>query len=113
MIDLADFRPLGDRVLLRRIEEGHTSALVIPDVAKTAPRRGIVLRVGPGKRNGSGALIPLVLKPGDVLRYQSNDLDTGEYIVIQEADVLAVEEPISAVEQILGTTSRVENGCQI
>lgn len=91
MIDLSRFHPLRDQVLLERIEDPN-SLLAIPDIAQRPARRGRVLRTGPGRRISPGFCLPLEVKPGDVVQYQSSDVDTGTHILIQEADILFIEQ---------------------
>ena len=65
------FRPLHDRVVVRRIEAEEKSAggIIIPDTAKEKPQQGEVLAVGPGARDEKGNIIPLDVKPGDIVLF--------------------------------------------
>ncbi len=89
-IDLSAFQPLNAGVLLERITEPD-GLLVIPDIAKVPIHRGRVLRVGPGKRTGDGTCLPLDVRAGDIVRYQSSDVDNQTHILIEEADILFIE----------------------
>src|SRR5690606_36547666 len=66
-VEAMTFRPLHDRVLVRRIEEEETTAggIIIPDTAKEKPIQGEVIAVGPGARDEAGNLVPLEVKRGD------------------------------------------------
>lgn len=87
-------RPLGDRVLVKRMEtEEKTGAgIIIPDAAKEKAQTGTVLAVGPGKKNTNGSVMPLEVQVGDVIyfsKYSGNE--AGEdYLIIREEDVLGV-----------------------
>ncbi|GMU40427.1 MAG: 10 kDa chaperonin [Chloroflexota bacterium] len=88
--------PLTDHIILKAVkqEEITTSGLVIPDSAKEAPQHGLVVAVGPGKRNEKGDLDVIDLKDGDRILYQKYTgqevtVDSVEYIVIRFQDVLA------------------------
>ena len=93
------FRPLQDRVLIRRIEETAKSpgGIIIPDTAKEKPMEGEVVAVGPGARDENGRLVPLDVKKGDrVLFGKWSDtevkLDGEELIIMKESDLLGVLE---------------------
>lgn len=92
------FRPLRDQVLVREIpDEERIGSIVVPDVARTKPRRGEVVAVGPGKFfEELGARVPVDLKLGDVVHFspQWPVYVPGHpgYAVIQEGDVACVEE---------------------
>jgi len=89
---LADVRPVADRVLLLRLPDDGSSTLIIPDVAQQSSHRGKVERMGPGKFDlKRGSRKPLSVKLGDVVQYQSCDLDDGTFVLIEEADILFVE----------------------
>jgi chaperonin GroES len=88
--------PLTDHIVLKPVkqEEITTSGLVIPDSAKEAPQHGLVIAVGPGKRNDKGDLDVIDLKDGDRILYQKYTgqevtVDSSEYIIIRFQDVLA------------------------
>jgi chaperonin GroES len=92
-------RPLYDRIVVKRIEERETTrrGIVIPDSAQEKPHEGEVIAVGRGKRLEDGQLVALDLKAGDRIlfaKYSGNDikLDSEEYLVMREDDVLGVLE---------------------
>lgn len=94
------FRPLHDRVLVRRIEEDEKTpgGVIIPDTAKEKPIEGKVLAVGPGYRDEKGKLHRLDVKVGDRILFakfsgSEIDLEGKEVLVIRESDILAVIEP--------------------
>jgi len=91
-----NFRPLHDRVLLRRFEEEERSAggVIIPDTAKEKPMQGEVMAVGPGARNAKGEIIPLDIGVGDrvlIGKWSGTEvkLDGEELLILKESDVLA------------------------
>jgi len=92
-----DIRPLHDRLVVQRLEEGEqkTGEIVIPDTAKEKPQRGKVIYAGFGKVNGDGKRIPLDVKAGDLIlfgKYTNPEvkLDGEEYLIMREDEVLAV-----------------------
>ena len=92
-----DIRPLHDRVVVKRIEEGETKigGLFIPDSAKEKPQQGEVVAVGKGKRTDDGKLLPMDLKVGDRIlfgKYSGNDIkiDGNEYLIMREDEILGV-----------------------
>ena len=92
-------KPLGDRLIVRAIEEEETTAsgLVLPDTAKEKPQKGKVLAVGDGKLDDDGKRIPLDVKAGDLILFgkysgQEIKLDGEEYLIMREDEVLAVIE---------------------
>src|ERR687898_281418 len=93
------FRPLHDRVVVRRIEaEDKTKGgIIIPDTAKEKPQEGEVIAVGPGARDESGKLIPLDLKPGDRVlfgKWSGSEvrIDGEELLIMKESDIMGVVE---------------------
>ncbi len=91
------FRPLHDRVLVRRIEEEERTpgGVIIPDTAKEKPMEGEVLAVGPGGRDESGKLTPLDVKPGDRILFgkwsgTEVKIDDEELVVMKESDIMGV-----------------------
>jgi chaperonin GroES len=91
------FRPLGDRVLVRRVEEEQKTkgGIIIPDTAKEKPQEGSVISVGPGTRDDSGKVQPLDLKAGDRILFgkwsgSEIKLDGEDLIIMKESDVLGV-----------------------
>ena len=92
-----DIRPLHDRIVVRRLEEGEQTigAIIIPDSAKEKPQRGEVIAAGRGKVKDDGQRLPLDLKPGDQIlfgKYTSQEvtLDGEQYLIMREDEVLAV-----------------------
>ncbi len=93
------FRPLHDRVLVRRIEEAETirGGIVIPDTAKEKPQEGEAIAVGSGKLLDSGQRVALEVKAGDRVlfgKYGGNEikLDGEDYLILREDEILAVLE---------------------
>src|SRR6266498_636108 len=91
------FRPLHDRVVVRRIESDERTAggIIIPDTAKEKPQEGEVIAVGPGGRDESGKLIPLDVKAGDRIifgKWSGTEvkLDGVEYLIMKESDLMGV-----------------------
>jgi chaperonin GroES len=91
-------KPLGDRLIVRAIEEEQTTAsgIVLPDTAKEKPQKGKVLAVGDGKLDEDGKRVPIDLKKGDEVYYSKyggneiKDPDTGEeLLVLRESDIHA------------------------
>jgi len=94
------FRPLGDRVLVRRVEEEEKTkgGIIIPDTAKEKPQEGEVLAVGPGARDDNGKLQPLDVSVGDRILFgkwsgTEVKLDGEDLIIMKETDILGVLEP--------------------
>jgi chaperonin GroES len=92
-------RPLGDRVLVKRIEEEEKTkgGIIIPDTAKEKPQEGRVMAVGGGKTLEDGQVVPLELKTGDKIlfsKYSGSDikLDGEEHLILREGDILGVIE---------------------
>ena len=93
------FRPLHDRVLVRRIEAGEKTAggIIIPDTVKEKPQEGEVIAAGPGARDESGKLVPLDLKAGDRVLFgkwsgTEVKIDGEELLIMKESDVMGVIE---------------------
>jgi chaperonin GroES len=91
------FRPLHDRVVVRRIdaEEKRAGGIIIPDTAKEKPQQGEVLAVGPGKRDDTGKLIALDLKEGDQILFgkwsgTEAKIDGEDLLIMNENDILGV-----------------------
>ena len=92
-------RPLHDRILVRRIEEGEKTkgGLIIPDTAKEKPMEGKVIAVGNGRVSEDGKLLPLDVHKGDRVlfgKYSGTEIQVegDEHLIIREDDVLAVLE---------------------
>ena len=97
------FRPLHDRVVIRRIEgEGKTKGgIIIPDTAKEKPQEGEVIAAGPGARDESGKLVPLDLKAGGRVLFgkwsgTEVKIDGEDLLIMKESDVMGVIEGASA-----------------
>jgi len=93
------FRPLHDRILVRRIEAEEKTAggIIIPDTAKEKPQEGEVVAVGPGGRDEAGKLLPLDVKVGDRILFgkwsgTEIKLDGEDLLVMKESDVMGVIE---------------------
>ncbi|MGA7872440.1 MAG: co-chaperone GroES [Candidatus Binatus sp.] len=96
---MTKFRPLGDRVLVKRIkeEERTKGGIVIPDTAKEKPQEGKVIAVGKGKYGDDGKLIPLEVRSGDKIlfgKYSGSEvkLDGEEHMILREDDILGIIE---------------------
>ena len=97
------FRPLHDRVLIRRIEQEEKTAggIIIPDTAKEKPMEGEVVAVGPGARSEDGKIHPLDVKAGDRVLFgkwsgTEIKIDGEELIVMKESDIMGVIEKTAA-----------------
>jgi chaperonin GroES len=93
------FRPLHDRVVVRRIEEETKTkgGIIIPDTAKEKPMQGEVIAIGPGGRDKSGQLIPVDVKKGDYVLFAKWSgtevkVDDEEFLIMKESDLLGVIE---------------------
>ena len=93
------FRPLGDRVLVKRVEEESKTkgGIIIPDTAKEKPQEGEVVAAGPGARDDSGNVQPLELKAGDKILFgkwsgSEVKVDGEDLLIMKESDVLGVIE---------------------
>jgi chaperonin GroES len=91
------FRPLHDRVLVRRIEAEEKTAggIIIPDTAKEKPQEGEIVAAGPGARNEQGQLAPIDVKPGDRVLFgkwsgTEVKIDGQDYLIMKESDLLGV-----------------------
>ena len=97
------FRPLHDRVVVRRIEaeEKSVGGIIIPDTAKEKPSQGEVIAVGPGGRDESGKLIPIDVKAGDRVLFgkwsgTEVKIDAQELLIMKESDIMGIiDEPMS------------------
>jgi chaperonin GroES len=91
------FRPLHDRVVVRRIdqEQKTSGGIIIPDTAKEKPQEGEIVAVGPGKRNEKGEIVALDVKPGDRVLFgkwsgSEVKIDGEELLIMNESDIMAV-----------------------
>ena len=99
------FRPLHDRVLVRRIEEDQRTAggIIIPDTAKEKPSQGEVIAVGPGVRDDKGALVALDVHVGDRILFgkwsgTEVKIDGEELLIMKESDILGVVENVKVAK---------------
>ena len=97
------FRPLHDRVVVRRIESEEKTAggIIIPDTAKEKPQEGEVIAVGPGARDEAGKLVPLDVKAGDRILFgkwsgTEVKIDGEDLLIMKESDVMGIVEGKSA-----------------
>jgi len=90
------FRPLHDRVLVRRIEEdSKVGSIIIPDTAKEKPQQGEVIAVGPGARGDDGKVVALDVKTGDKILFgkwsgSEVKIDGEDLLIMKESDILGV-----------------------
>jgi chaperonin GroES len=101
------FRPLHDRVLIRRVESEEKTAggIIIPDTAKEKPMEGEVVAAGPGARGDDGKLQPMELKAGDRVLFgkwsgTEVKLDNEELIIMKESDVMGIIEHDAAAKKV-------------
>src|SRR6201996_7197736 len=94
-----NFRPLHDRVVVRRItaEEKPSGGIIIPDTAKEKPMEGEIVAVGPGARNEQGQLVALDVKAGDKILFgkwsgTEVKLDGEELLIMKESDIMGIIE---------------------
>ncbi len=117
------FRPLHDRVLVRRLdaEEKTAGGIIIPDTAKEKPQQGEIVATGPGARNEQGQLVQLDVKPGDRVLFAKWSgtevkIDGEEFLIMKESDLLGVIEQAPSRRQRSALTvieeRRNKNGCQ-
>ena len=100
------FRPLHDRVVVRRIESEAKTAggIIIPDTAKEKPQEGEIVAAGPGARDESGKLVPLDVKAGDRILFgkwsgTEVKIDGEDLIIMKESDVMGVVEGVVALKR--------------
>ena len=100
------FRPLHDRVVVRRIEAEEKTAggIIIPDTAKEKPMEGEVIAVGPGARDEAGKLVPLDVKSGDRILFgkwsgTEVKLDGEELLIMKESDIMGIIEGKPAIKR--------------
>lgn len=93
------FRPLHDRVVVRRVESEEKTAggIIIPDTAKEKPQEGEVIAVGPGARDEAGKLVPLDVKAGDRILFgkwsgTEVKIDGEDLLIMKESDVMGIVE---------------------
>jgi chaperonin GroES len=97
------FRPLHDRVVVRRVESEEKTAggIIIPDTAKEKPMEGEVLAVGPGARNEKGEVVALDVKAGDRIlfgKWSGSEvrIDGQDLLIMKESDIMGVIEGVKA-----------------
>ena len=100
------FRPLHDRVVIRRIdaEEKTSGGIIIPDTAQEKPMEGEVVAVGPGARNEQGQIVVLEVKPGDRILFgkwsgTEVKLDGEELLIMKESDIMGIIEGSPAAKK--------------
>jgi chaperonin GroES len=100
------FRPLHDRVVVRRVEQEAKTAggIIIPDTAKEKPMEGEIIAVGPGGRDESGKLIPIDVKPGDRILFgkwsgTEVKIEGEELLIMKESDIMGVIEGGAAAKK--------------
>ena len=93
------FRPLHDRVVVRRVESEEKTAggIIIPDTAKEKPQEGEIIAVGPGARDEAGKLVPLDVKTGDRILFgkwsgTEVKIDGEDLLIMKESDVMGIIE---------------------
>ncbi|MDO9384897.1 MAG: co-chaperone GroES [Hyphomicrobiaceae bacterium] len=99
------FRPLHDRVVVRRVEEDTKTAggIIIPDTAKEKPMQGEIVAVGPGARDEAGKIVPLEVKAGDRILFgkwsgTEVKIDGQDLLIMKESDVLGILEGKAATK---------------
>ncbi|XSG81323.1 MAG: co-chaperone GroES [Methyloligella sp. ZOD6] len=100
------FRPLHDRVVVRRLEEGEKTkgGIIIPETAKEKPSEGEVVAVGPGARDENGQVQPLDVKAGDRVLFgkwsgTEVKIDGEDLLIMKESDILGILEGASSAKQ--------------
>ena len=98
------FRPLHDRVVVRRIEEDTRTVggIIIPDTAKEKPMQGEIIAAGPGARDDGGTLVPLAVKTGDRVLFgkwsgTEVKIDGQELLIMKESDILGIVEAPASI----------------
>ena len=101
------FRPLHDRVVVKRLEEDTKTAggIIIPDTAKEKPQQGKIVAVGPGARDETGKVIPLDVKVGDTVLFgkwsgSEVKIDGDDLLIMKESDILGVLEGNAKVKAV-------------
>ena len=97
------FRPLHDRVVVRRLEAEEKTAggIIIPDTAKEKPMEGEIIAAGPGSRDETGKLVPLDVKSGDRVlfgKWSGSEvrLDGEELLIMKESDIMGIVDNVGA-----------------
>jgi chaperonin GroES len=101
-----EFRPLHDRVVVRRLEgeEKSKGGIIIPDTAKEKPQQGEIVAVGPGARDESGKVNALDVKVGDKVLFgkwsgTEVKIDGGDLLIMKESDILGILDDAGALKQ--------------
>ena len=101
-----NFKPLHDRVLVRRVEQEEKTkgGIIIPDTAKEKPQEGEIVAAGPGARNDDGKLVPLDVKAGDRVLFgkwsgTEVKIDGEELLIMKESDILGIVEASTVKEK--------------
>ena len=96
------FHPLGDRVLIKRVEEEAKTkgGIIIPDTAKEKPQEGEVVATGPGARDEDGKRIPMDVKAGDRIwfgKWSGSEvkIDGEDLLIMKESDILGIVDPVT------------------
>jgi chaperonin GroES len=97
MVDANKFKPLGNRVLIKRTAAQSTKGgIILPDSAQEKPKQGEIVAIGEGKHDKEGNVIPMSLKIGDIVLFTSysgtevNSEEDKDYLIMSEEDVMAV-----------------------
>jgi chaperonin GroES len=100
------FRPLHDRVVVRRISADQKTAggIIIPDTAQEKPQQGEIIAVGPGARDEAGKLVPLDVRAGDTVLFgkwsgTEVKIDGQDLLIMKESDIMGVIERSAALKQ--------------
>jgi chaperonin GroES len=100
------FRPLHDRVVVKRIdaEEKSAGGIIIPDTAKEKPSQGEVIAVGPGARNEKGEVVALDVQVGDIVLFgkwsgTEVKLNGEDLLIMKESDIMGIVEAVAAVKK--------------
>ena len=100
------FRPLHDRVVIRRVdaEEKTVGGIIIPDTAQEKPMEGVVVSAGPGTRNEQGQIVALEVKAGDRILFgkwsgTEVKLDGEELLIMKESDIMGIVEGTPAIKK--------------
>ena len=108
------FRPLHDRVVVRRVdaEEKTAGGIIIPDTAKEKPQQGEVLAVGPGKRDETGKVLPLDVQTGDQILFgkwsgTEVKVDGEDLLIMKEDDIMGVVEGVTKSKSTGSGTRKV------
>ena len=97
------FRPLHDRVVVKRVDEESKTAggIIIPDTAQEKPMQGKIIAVGPGARDEAGKIVPLEVKAGDLVLFgkwsgTEVKIDGQELLIMKESDIMGILEQTAA-----------------